>query len=102
MSSSPRNQKEVSVWLHVSAALSSGERALRTYWTGGWVVCGDSLEFSDRENILALLGIEPVSLGCPGKMVKTVGMNSAVFNLNTCTVLLSLFFVYIPVTVRRN
>lgn len=37
--------------------------------------------FRTGTNILVLLGIERISLGCPGKMVKTMGMNSAVFYL---------------------
>jgi hypothetical protein len=49
--------------------------------------------FQTGENILVLLRIEPVSLGCPGKMVKTRGMNSAVFYFNTSTVDLLLFVV---------
>jgi len=52
----------------VHIAQEAGWSAL-TVWT-----------FGTGTTIIVLLGIEPVSLGCPGKMEKTMGsMNSAVF-----------------------
>jgi hypothetical protein len=102
MSFSPRNQKEVSVWLHVPASAFRGkESSVHIGQEAGWYAV-TVRTFRTGKNILALLGIEPVSLGCPGKMVKTMGVNSAVFCFNICTVHLLLFFVYIHVTVRRN
>jgi hypothetical protein len=49
-------------------------RAVVSVWT-----------FRIGEKCFVLLEIEPVSLGCPGKMTKTMGMNRKIFYVTPCS-----------------